>query len=319
VSFDPVPVSSLPADRNPAAVYLARLGPGSRRTMRQALDVVAVALTGGQGQGRDGGSLEWSALRYQHTQAVRAALAGAYAPATVNKMLSAMRGVLKEAWRLGLMSAEDYQRAADVQVVRNETMPKGRALTPGELSALLAACEADSGPAGARDAAMLALLYGGGLRRSEAVGLDLADYNPETGAVTIRRAKGGKDRTGYATNGAAVALADWLTVRGSEPGPLFLAVNKSGRVIAHGLTGQAVLYVLARRATQANVARLSPHDLRRTFVSHLLDAGADIVTVQKLAGHANVQTTARYDRRGEVEKRRAAELLHVPYRGKAGR
>jgi site-specific recombinase XerD len=314
MSSDLVLLAPLPADRNPAAVYLARLGPGSRRAMRQALDTIASLLTGGQGG--DGGSLDWSALRYQHTQAVRARLAESYSPATVNKMLSALRGVLKEAWRLGLMSAEDYQRAADVQVVRNETLPKGRALTAGELAALLAACEADRSPAGARDAAMLSLLYGGGLRRSEIVALDLDDYCPESGALVIRRAKGNKDRTGYATNGAAVALADWLTVRGNEPGPLFLAVNKGGSIQAHRLTGQAVLYILARRADEASVSNLSPHDMRRTFISHLLDAGADIVTVQKLAGHANVQTTARYDRRGEAQKRRAAELLHVPYRGR---
>ena len=82
---------------------------------------------------------------------------------------------------------------------------------------------------------------------------------------------------------------------------------------ARRMTAQSVLELLARRAGRARVARFSPHDLRRTFISDLLDAGADITTVASLAGHSSVTTTARYDRRGEETKRRTAELLVVPF------
>jgi site-specific recombinase XerD len=90
----------------------------------------------------------------------------------------------------------------------------------------MGACGRDSSPAGIRDAALIAVLYGAGLRRSESVGLDLSDFNVETGELVIRRAKGRKDRLGCATNGSADALKDWLVARGSDPGPLSCNINK---------------------------------------------------------------------------------------------
>ncbi len=304
----------IPPERHPAKVYIARLAPGSRRTMRQALDVVASLLSSG---GCDAETLNWSVIRYQHTAAIRSALAERYAPTSANKVLAALRGVLREAWRLGQMSADDYHRAVDLPGVRGSTLPRGRALSAGELRALFAACAADANPAGARDAAMLAVLYGAGLRRSEIVALDVSDYDGASGTLSVRRGKGNKSRVCYATNGAREAIEAWLNVRGDDPGALFWPIDKSRRAARRRMTGQAVLYIVDRRARAAGVPAFSPHDLRRTFITDLLDAGVDISVVQRLAAHANIQTTTRYDRRGERAKLKAAELLHVPYaRGK---
>lgn len=309
-ALDLVSKLDTPADQHPAAVYIARLAPGSRSTMREALDTIDGILTGERSQSE---ALPWHLLRYQHTQAVRTALASRYAPATANKMLAALRGVLKEAWRLGQMSAEDYQRAIDLEPVRGTTLPSGRALQAGEIRAIFSACAADKSPAGCRDAAMVAVLYGAGLRRSEVIALDVADFTQETGELRIRAAKGHKDRIVYTTHGGLQALQDWMELRGDAPGPLFCPINKGGRLVMQRMTPQVARFMLVKRAEQARVKHFTPHDLRRTFIGDLLDSGADIVTVQNLAGHANVQTTARYDRRGEAAKKKAASLLHVPY------
>ncbi|MEO5950871.1 MAG: tyrosine-type recombinase/integrase [Chloroflexia bacterium] len=297
------------ADEHPAAVYLAHLAQGSRRTMTGALDTIAGLLT----QNRcDMRTLDWSALRYQHTAALRTMLADLYAPATANKMLAALRGVLQEAWRLGKMTAEDYRRAADVSAVRGSTLPRGRALSKSELTRLFAACAKDRTIAGRRDAAIMAVLYNCGLRRSELVDLDIADYDVAEAAIIVRSGKGKKARMSYTTGISQKALEEWLSGRGLSVGPLFTPVNKSGVLTLRRLSDQAIRKLLLKRGMEAGVSHFSPHDLRRTMIGDLLDAGADISTVQKLAGHANVTTTTRYDRRGETAKRRAANLLDVP-------
>ena len=300
-------------DQNAAAVYLTSLNSEvGRVSMRQALNVCAGLMS----SNADAVTFDWSQVRFQHVAAIRTRLNEKYKPASVNKMLAAVRGALKAAWQLGQMSAEDYHKAVSVKGVKNDTLPAGRELTQGEITALMADCEHDTTNAGARDAAIIGLMYSCGLRREEVVTLDLADFDNESGRLVVR-GKGNKERIAWLTGGAARALADWLTVRGEDPGALFVAVNKSGRITSlKNMTPKTIYSMLAKRANEAGVKSFSPHDMRRTFVSDLLDAGADITTVSKMAGHANVTTTSRYDRRPEEAKRKAASLLHVPYMGR---
>src|SRR5580704_5604188 len=124
-SVPTVAAAAIPPDRHPVHVYIARLCSGSRRTMREALNIIAAILTGGK---CDAENLPWAALRYQHTAATRAALIERYKPSMANKTVAALRGVLKESWRLGYMTAEDYHRAADVPTIKAQTLPRGRAL-----------------------------------------------------------------------------------------------------------------------------------------------------------------------------------------------
>jgi integrase len=299
-------------DENPAAVYLAGLAEGSRRTMREALTAIANLLA----PGSDALSFPWASLRYQHTQALRTALGERYSAATANKMLSALRGTLKEAWRLGQMGAEEYQRAVDLKAIKGSKASqaeKGRHLKAGELTAMLNTCM-DGTAKGARDAAIITVAYLCGLRRAELVNLDLSDYDPDNQTLTIRSGKGNKERVVPVGNGALDALEDWLHVRGVFAGPLFYRIEKGGHIYHDRLTTQAIYTILRSRAAQAGVKEFSPHDLRRTFAGDLLDAGADIATVQKLMGHANVTTTARYDRRDAKAKRSAVNKLHVSYK-----
>jgi len=322
---------ALPASRSPAVdparVYLGGLRPSGRRSMASRLRLVA-ALLGAPTPELVG----WEALRFAHVAALVAHLSAptrptdgsdpglGLSPASVNATLAALRGVATAAWNLGLLGVEDLARIKAVKPVRGESVPAGRAVASGELRALVDSCGRDAGLAGPRDAALIALLYVGGLRRAELAALQRVDYDPEMATLTVRAGKGHKGRMVPIEAGAAAALADWLALRGPRPGALFLRVNKHDQLWGDGLSAQAVYAILRKRAAQAGLSKpVSPHDLRRTFVGDLLDAGADIATVQKLAGHANVTTTSRYDRRGERVKRQAVDKLHFPYRDRGDR
>jgi len=238
------------------------------------------------------------------------------APATVNLTLAVFRGIARETRNANTMTDEEYRRVCEVKADKGERLPRGRAVPTGELTALVKACARDTSPAGVRDAAMLAALYTGGLRRSELATLALDDYTPAPPTLRVLHGKNDKQRAVPIPASAAAALDRWIALRGREPGALFVPIDQTGRGAGDapgaGMSAHAIYKMLNKRARQAGIPSLTPHDMRRTFVGDLLSAGNDISAVQRMAGHASVTTTQRYDRRGEEVMRRAADTLHFP-------
>jgi len=221
----------------------------------------------------DPAAMPWHELRAHHLDYIRGHLGEedpltgkTRAPATINLTLAALRGVLKQARNYNLMTDEEYRRIAEVKGARGSRLPAGRAVPGGELKALVEACRRDPSPAGARDAAILAVLYIGGVRRTELVDLAAADYTADPPTLRGRHGKGDKERLVPLTATASAALAAWLARRGDRPGKLFLPVSQVGEVHGDGLSSIAVYNMLRKRAAQAAVPHVSPHDLRRSFV-----------------------------------------------------
>ena len=215
----------------------------------------------------DYAALPWGQLRAHHVTFIKARLVKVEAaPATVNLTLAVLRGIARQARDFNMMTDEEYRRITEVKPHKGSRLPPGRHVRAGELTALVEACARDRTPAGARDAAMLACLYVGGLRRAEVAALTVEHYMADPPTLTIKSGKGDKDRVVPLEPSAAVAVDAWLGVRGARPGRLFLPVNKGGRIRGEGLTVGAVYNVLVRRAAEAKIEHASPHDLRRTFV-----------------------------------------------------
>jgi len=246
-------------ERNPVEIYLAGLSATGRRSMAQKLNTVAGIL--GYSDVR---SVAWGRLRFDHAVTIRSSLSdGGLAPATVNATLAALRGVAKAAWALDLLSGEDYNRISAVKGLRSSRLPSGRALTIGEVTALFDACYDDKTVAGRRDAAILALLLGAGLRRAECAALALNDYSLETREITVK-GKGDKQRLMPLGVTANQAVRDWLQARGDWSGALLCRVGKNGAIEQEGISSQAIYAALVKRGNAARVAHFSPHDLRKT-------------------------------------------------------
>jgi len=214
------------------------------------------------------------------------------ANATVGRKIAAVRGLHR------FLLVEELRDSDPTRLVETPQRPDlfPKALTISEVVALVEAPGSET-PGARRDSALLEFLYASGARVSEAVGLDLGDLDL-TDKVVLVTGKGSRQRLVPLGSKAVEALSRWLPdrlslVRRSEPGdPVFLNL-RGGR-----LSRQGAFDVVKKHASGAGIepTMVSPHVLRHSAATHMVEAGADLRTVQEMLGHATISTTQVYTR-----------------------
>jgi integrase/recombinase XerD len=214
------------------------------------------------------------------------------AASTVARRLAAVRGLHR------FMVAEGLAGADPTVSIDSLRRPGGlpKALTVDEVAALLDAPDR-SQPLGIRDAALLEFLYASGARVAEAVALELLDLDLDAGTAVVT-GKGDKQRVvplgRYAIDAITAYFPVRMELRGDRPDPGGLFLNARGGRISR----QAVWQIVRRHALVAGVpvGKVSPHVLRHSAATHMVEGGADLRTVQEMLGHASISTTQIYTR-----------------------
>jgi len=213
------------------------------------------------------------------------------APSSVNVRMSAIRKLAAEAADNGLLATEISAGIARVKGVRRAGVRLGSWLTLEEAERLLSAPDV-SKIKGARDSALLAVLLGAGLRRSEAVALTFEHIQQREGRWVIADLVGkhGRIRTIPISDWVKHAVGRWANTPEVRQGHVFRAIDKKGHIRSHTLSSQAVFAILRNYATKIGIS-VSPHDMRRTFARLAYNGQAPLEQIQSSLGHASVVTT----------------------------
>lgn len=286
--------------------YISGLAPSGRRGITSLLNRSASILK----RGADAADFPWEQLNYAAVAKVRMALLDdGYAVSSVNMALSALRGVAQTAFNLNCLDAETLARIRSVKRVNGDIQRQGRALDRQEIRALIQAAKQHPHTSRrCRDVAIVLMLCGTGLRAGELVKLERRDY--DNGILTVRQGKGRKYREIHVVDAVDKAIRAWLKVSANEPdAALFSRIQRNGKAASQQLTTTGLTGILIELQHRSDTARFTPHDMRRTFITRLLEQGVDINTVRQLAGHSGISTTTRYDFRGEIMKVNASKRI----------
>ncbi|WP_279175008.1 tyrosine-type recombinase/integrase [Parasutterella excrementihominis] len=295
--------------KNPALAYLSRLGSSrSVITISNCLKHIAVILGAS-----DIETADWARLKRNHWTEIKKTLTEkGCSGATQNLYLTAFKTVAKEAWTLDLIPQSSYLKIQALTGVKYERLPKGRSLTGKEACGLLAACD-DGTNQGKRDKAMFALMLGCGLRRAEIVQLEMKNWDCCNRSFCFI-GKGNKERRVFVPKKIDRIIDEWLMARGLEDGIFFPRIcpgaDKS-KLLFRTMQPSSIYRILQKRAGLAELGKVRPHDLRRTFATRMLEQGCDLFILQRAMGHTSVATTSRYDYRGETSREEVCKHLDV--------
>src|SRR5215471_8924383 len=217
------------------------------------------------------------------------------APGTINLRLGAVRRLAYEAADCGLLSPDLAAGVRRVKGVKKIGVRLGNWLTAEQSQRLWQAPNGERMKE-KRDRALLAILLACGVRRHEAVNLNLGhiQQREEHWAIVDLKGKAGHVRTIPMPAWVKNFLDQWLQTANITTGKLFRRVHKIGRAWGEGLTERAVWHVVREYAAKAGIDKLAPHDLRRTCARLCHAAGGELEQIQFLLGHVSIQTTERY-------------------------
>lgn len=316
------------ADSCPVCSYLAAdlSTERSRSTQADRLRRIAEVASG---QDVEPCAFAWWTLTYSAAVRIRRSLSErlsektdeVLSPAYVNAHLCALRSVVRQSWRLGLMSEEQRARVCDIQSLPMFDVRHGRIVSLEDRDRLFACLETNLHlkrsvrNKAIRDLALLSLAFFCGVRRGEMIRMDLSDYRESAREIHSRHGFYGKSREVHLPDIAEVHLARWIELRGREPGPLLCPVRKGGTVELRRMTDHAVFLACKRRALQTGIDRFSPHDAVRTYAADLYDANVDVGLIQELLGHRSITTTKKLDRRPRAVATKAADDVFSGKRG----
>jgi integrase/recombinase XerD len=197
-----------------------------------------------------------------------------------------------------------------VKVPSGSRLPPGRDLTEHDKAALMDAAGTLPTPRRERERALLAVFMASGARIHEVANAELEDVNLSTGEWRII-GKGDKERLPPLNTHAIRILRQWLDVRTYQPGPLFCAINKSGKVRLDGQLSTVAIHKAIKLVGDKAGVKLSAHDFRRTVAGDLLGV-SDVSTAMRITGHSKAETLMKYDRRHKQVERDAVEQIVIP-------